>query len=392
MQDDKIRSVLKDVEVKAPRRVWRNVAAQLDAAAGPVSAGHDWLRWAGAAVAFAAIVAGVFLFNPREVPEDAVQVRNVQVAQSAPVVKEENSEPVVRQSILAEKVSPVVEIKETAETKDIPKDIVVAEVPESPEALEPSETPIGKKNAGSASVRPEPDGSAAIEFEKMAREDERKFSRGIQSLYAQGSIGGNDSDISFYTNRARLSSGTSIKKTGITELGESEYGIPVSFGVGFRIYVIPNLSIGVGLDYSLLSRTFNGLYEDVSSGVVMSSMTGSVHHTMHYLGVPVGIYYDIISAERIKFYAYGGGEMEYCLGNNYTVYSNTGANVHFSSSVDRLQWSVGAGLGVEFRLSDHLGLYLDPSAKYYFHCYQPKSIRTERPLMFNFDTGLRFNF
>ena len=57
-----------------------------------------------------------------------------------------------------------------------------------------------------------------------------------------------------------------------------------------------------------------------------------------------------------------------------------------------VQFSVGAGLGVEFMLSNHLGLYLDPGFNYYFPCNQPRSIRTEKPLMLNFDVGLRFNF
>ena len=34
----------------------------------------------------------------------------------------------------------------------------------------------------------------------------------------------------------------------------------------------------------------------------------------------------------------------------------------------------------------------DPGANYYFNCNQPRSIRTERPLLLNFDVGLRFNF
>lgn len=385
MQDDRIKSILNDVEVKAPRRVWRNVAAQLDAASGVASSGHDWMRWAGAAVAFAAIVAGVFVFVPDRVSEEPIPTyQNITVAQNAQIQEETpESEPAVPiagkgpaapvsrkamkpRSLVAETVSPVSVVREEEKYE------------------EPATREVKKKH--------EPDGSAAAEFERMAREDEKKFKGGVKTLYAQGSIGGNDSDISFYTNRARLSSGTSIKKTGITELGESEYGIPVSVGVGFRAYILPKFSIGAGLDYSILSRTFDGLYEKVEAGSVVSSTTGDVYHTMHYLGIPLNVYYDIILADKIKFYVYGGGEMEYCLGNNYKLYSPSEGYIRYSSPVERLQWSVGAGLGVEFKLSDILGLYLDPSAKYYFHCNQPKNIRTERPLMFNFDVGLRFNF
>jgi hypothetical protein len=47
---------------------------------------------------------------------------------------------------------------------------------------------------------------------------------------------------------------------------------------------------------------------------------------------------------------------------------------------------------VEFLLGRRVGLYLDPGVNYYFPCSQPRSIRTEKPLLLNFDVGLRFNF
>ena len=50
---------------------------------------------------------------------------------------------------------------------------------------------------------------------------------------------------------------------------------------------------------------------------------------------------------------------------------------------------VGGGIGFEFRLTDYLGLYFDPSVRYYFGKGQPVSIRTRQPLMMNFEVGLR---
>lgn len=395
MHDDKIRSMLESAEVSAPRRVWRNVAEQLDAAAAPsvYASGREWMKWGGRAVAFAALVAGVFLFvRQTSSVDEPIQVRQELLAEQSVQIPDEKNDVSDVSELFAEvtpaipHASVVVESANEPAEEILSEEIIAEPVPETVSEAVPEATP------GRVPDRIKPDGSAAEEFERMAREDEKKFSRGIKSLYAQGAIGGNDSDISFFTNRARMSSGTSVKKTGITELGESKYGIPVSIGVGFRYYVLPGFSVGSGLDYSLLSRTFTGLYERVNSGKVEYSETGTVHHAMHYLGIPLNAYYDIIAAERIKFYVYGGGELEFCVANNYSLYSSSGSYISHSSPVERLQWSVGAGLGVEFKLSDLVGLYLDPSAKYYFHCYQPKNIRTERPLMFNFDAGLRFNF
>ena len=55
-----------------------------------------------------------------------------------------------------------------------------------------------------------------------------------------------------------------------------------------------------------------------------------------------------------------------------------------------VQLSANFGFGAEFMLGEHLGLYLDPSLRYYFDCDQPKSIRTEQPLMLGFELGFRF--
>ena len=56
------------------------------------------------------------------------------------------------------------------------------------------------------------------------------------------------------------------------------------------------------------------------------------------------------------------------------------------------QFSAGAGLGVEFKLTRQIGIYFDPGVNYYFPANQPKSIRTEKPFLLNFDAGVRFNF
>ena len=237
----------------------------------------------------------------------------------------------------------------------------------------------GTRNDGPAAgtVRddrvPDTDPFAELTTEKPVRKAVRR-----PALYAQGAVGGNESTGRPLPPAARMAPGTS---DNFSEQGTSSYGIPFTIGLGIRFYVAPRLSLGTGLDYSLLTRTFTGNYQGTS---------GSVAHTLQYLGVPLNLYYDIIDAEKIRFYAYGGGELEYCISNKYKFFASP--DIIRKYPVDKLQYSVGAGLGVEFRLSQHLGLYLDPGMQYYFPGNQPKSIRTEKPLMVNFDAGLRLNF
>ena len=398
MQDEQLRNLLADAEVKTPRRVWRNISSRLDEAA-PVSSPYGWMKWAGAALAVAAVVLGVFLLTPGTSENPIPTYSNITeapVAQASPVMDEPEPEVLTTaegQSAPAparRRTAPV-RAAEPVFAEAAPVEVIASAEDEAEPAVQdaaPAEETHKTAARRTAPVRTSP---FVDPFAAMAYEDSRAFKPHAKALYAQGSIGGNDSDISFAANRARMASGTAVEKTGIKELGESVYGIPFSLGVGVRFYVLPKLSFGTGLSYSLLSRTFDGQYQRVNGmGAVEFSEKGQVHHTMHYIGIPVNAYYDIISGNKVRFYVYGGGEAEYCVSNKYTLYSAT--DIVYRSAVNKLQWSVGAGLGVEFRLSDHLGLYLDPSARYYFHCDQPKNVRTERPLMANFDAGLRFDF
>lgn len=392
MQDDKIKALLADAEIKPSRRVWRNIASRLDAAAAP-AAGQSWAwaKWAGVAVAFAAIVLGVFVFTGRQETEQPIptyiNITEAPTAQASPVLDE--PELVVLKPESDVRVAHSVKAVKPAETvvEETEEALKEEETPSAVEADEPA--PVVEKEhkaapAPSAPVR-QPDAFAQMEFEDLQQFTPRR------TLYAQGAIGGNDSDIRFKSNAARMSSGTAVPKTGITELGESVFGIPFSLGLGVRFYLTPKLSLGAGVSYSLLSRTFEGEYQRVSSaGIVEFSQTGNVHHQMHYVGIPVNAYYDIIGGENIKFYVFGGGEAEFCVSNKYTLYSDT--DIIFRSPVSSVQWSAGAGLGVEFKLSPVLGLYVEPSARYYFHNNQPKNVRTERPFMANLDAGLRFDF
>ena len=61
--------------------------------------------------------------------------------------------------------------------------------------------------------------------------------------------------------------------------------------------------------------------------------------------------------------------------------------------VKDLQWSVLASLGAQFNITDHLGIYAEPGAIYYFDDGTDVStIRKEKPFNINLQIGLRFGF
>lgn len=177
--------------------------------------------------------------------------------------------------------------------------------------------------------------------------------------------------------------------TGITENSTgSTFGIPVSFGLGVRFDLTPRWSVSTGVRYSLLERKFYGTYTRVDEeGNIVKSESSDIRNSQHYFGIPVNVAFNIINKDYLRFYAYAGGAVEKCLADKYNVLSSNTIHVE---SVKGAQLSVNVGAGVEFLAGKHLGIYLDPSLRYYFNNGQPTSIRTVRPLMLGFEAGLRF--
>ena len=397
--DRQLRSMLEDAEVKPSRRVWKVVSSRLDAAAREAADSWAWVKWAGLGLATAAaLVAGIFILDPIPTYKNIIQTGEPSslTAQSEMTAQpnEQAAAVMAQPAPKAEKTKPEAPVQIVKTPKaELTAQVVEPEVVEEVSVVETE--PVTEPAAEVAAAAPAEEQTEVNQetyedpFARMAWEDEHADQSNPGQAYISGSLIGNESSISSNRSGARYAPGSGVPKTGVSELGESSYGIPFTVGLGVRFYVLPRLSLGTGIDYSMITRSFEGKYNNVNGGIIEQTATGTFIHSMHYIGIPVNLYYDIVAGDKLKFYVYGGGATEYCIANKYKLYSE---NITYTDPVNRLQWSVGAGLGVEFKLNRFLGIYLDPGAKYYFDCQQPKSVRTEHPLLINFDAGLRFDF
>ena len=153
-------------------------------------------------------------------------------------------------------------------------------------------------------------------------------------------------------------------------------------GLGVKYPVGDKISIGTGLDYSILTRTFEGRYIEGST-----VKDGDFNHTLQYIGIPVDLSLKLLTKDDITLYSTVGAEAEYAIYNKYRL---LGTDTVVGEKVKGLQWSVGGGLGLEFNVGDHFGIFAEPSVKYYFDCGQPKSIRTDKPFQMILRLGVRF--
>lgn len=170
----------------------------------------------------------------------------------------------------------------------------------------------------------------------------------------------------------------------------SSYAIPVTFGATVKISFGNNWAIGTGLNYTMLQRTFAGKYTEYLDGALKHDIESDIRHTIHYIGIPVNAYYTFLSGSKIKLYAYAGGTAEKAVSNKFKVLDGP-ERITYSEKAKGMQFSAGAGLGVEFNVIDRLGIYVNPGVRYFFDCDQPVSIRTQQPFMMDFEIGLRVN-
>jgi len=165
---------------------------------------------------------------------------------------------------------------------------------------------------------------------------------------------------------------------------EEEYMMPVTIGVQMLFPITDRFSVGTGINYSMLATKY----------YVTSMTTNSTERrrvTVHYMGVPLILQYNILSANKFKFYAIGSTTIEKGLA---AVDKNLkdGTIIDEGDEIKGVQLSAAVGLGAEYGISNTLGLYFDPNITYYFNNKkkaQPFSIRTVQPLLFRFEAGLR---
>lgn len=400
-----MKSILDEGREEVPAGVWERVSEGLDkvAASKRKPAAVIWFRRAGiaAAAAAAAIAVGVVLNHGTEemlLPDtgDSSLVAVVEQETSAEdhaVTVEERAEAV---TMLADAAKTSIVRKPAAEIPATAQEFIENQVTDSP--VETVEEPVReptRKVEETATAQPQAKEQDKVEEERIYfPEDwgeEKETYRPSTSIVLSGLAGTNSAQGQNRLGPQKAPVVTPAPdKTGIEETStKSTYGIPVSVGLGVKIGLSPRWAVGIGANYTMLTRTFYGKYTKVNpDGTIASSTSSDIRNTQHYVGIPVNAYYNIISQDRVSLYAYGGGSVEKCISDDYNVLSTA---ISHKEKVDGLQFSANAGFGVEFAIGKNLGIYLDPSLRYYFDNGQPESIRTVQPLMFGFEMGLRVN-
>ena len=387
--DRMMKSILDEGTEEVPAGVWDKVSEDLDKAAQHKTVVLWWKRAAAGTAVAAAIAAGVIFNHPSdEMILPAADGDEMVAVVEKPAVEEEEAIEEV------EIVVPDLVAQSRRSTVPADEDMVIKTAGEAMEAVSDAGPAVIEEKSGPVAEEAKPEETRAEEvrteeYLPMEWGEEEKAEKKRVSLVFSGIAATNDEQSK---NRIGPMKAPTLapapEKTGITETStRSTYGIPVSFGAGVKIDLTDKWAIGVGANYTLLTRKFYGKYTELNKdGGIANSTSSDIRNSQHFVGIPVNAYYNIVNKDRINLYAYAGGTAEKCVSDKYTLINT---DIHQTEKVKGIQLSANVGFGVEFMLGKHLGLYLDPSLRYYFDCGQPKSIRTVRPLMLGFEMGFR---
>lgn len=172
---------------------------------------------------------------------------------------------------------------------------------------------------------------------------------------------------------------------------EYSHKIPVKVGLTARYNITGRLGVETGLTYSILSSTVKT--GNSETGKIWS--TGS--QTLHYLGIPLNISFNILNSRYVNIYVTGGGMMEKSISGSIKtdeyVDGKFDRTLTTKISPKGLQWSVNAAAGVQANILPQLGFFVEPGVSHHFkNGSRVRSIYTDKPTDFSLGFGLRYSF
>lgn len=275
----------------------------------------------------------------------------------------------------------------------------------------PVESSVSAVNEDVTSVNAEE--QAAMSWDEYLKETPSEKARARRSggfsagIVAGGAVGGNTSG----SKPTAMVMGANPLAAGVTKTDwidkdskasaivynqpevQEEYShkIPVKVGLTARYNITGRLGVETGLTYSVLSSSV----KIGNSETGKNWSTGS--QTLHYLGIPLNISFNILNSRYVNIYLTGGGMMEKSISGNIKtdeyVDGKFARTLTAKISPKGLQWSLNAAAGVQANILPQLGFFVEPGISHHFkNSSRVRSIYTDKPTDFSLGFGLRYSF
>ncbi len=170
-------------------------------------------------------------------------------------------------------------------------------------------------------------------------------------------------------------------------LRTSHHQMPFTWSLALKYRLNHRWGVETGLNYSKLTSEFE-MGED-GNKIEQRQM-------IHYLGIPVKGVFNIYGGRTWNLYGSAGLVTEipvYApLYSNYYVHGQYEAS---DKTTIRAPWqfSTTFGLGIQYHLTPHIGIFAEPSLQYFIPTHTDiETYRTEHPFTFSLPIGIRFTW
>lgn len=389
--EDIVKDKLEEPDGTLQESVFAEFQARRSGAAPAPAAKRSPLVWV-VATAVAAGLAAILLLRKPSVPEDSIRivpqpVPTVAVASDSTAVEAE--EPLPVRPLIAQAPVPKAAAPKTvapkAEEPEVAEPEIVEPEPVRPEVVEPAEEPTG-----SEPVAAEPAVATASPFvpqDTPARSVDMHIAPAAGIVAGGGllaallaPIAGKGDLMSaetshYYSEYGNSNPDNPMEGATSDEVDHFTHTFPFKGGFSVGIPVSDRLRITTGLEYSLYQTRVS---------YTMVEMSGVKKQAAHYLGAPLRLDWTLASSRWLNVYVGGGASGDWCVGA--TLAGKEIPRDGFSFSL------LGAG-GVQFNMTRHLGLYVEPEISWTLPSEKRvlETYRSAHPFMFSVATGLRIN-
>ena len=170
-------------------------------------------------------------------------------------------------------------------------------------------------------------------------------------------------------------------------LRTSHHQMPFTWSLALKYRLNHRWGVETGLNYSKLTSEFE-MGED-GNKIEQRQM-------IHYLGIPVKGVFNIYGGRKWNLYGSAGLVTEipvYApLYSNYYVHGQYEVS---DKTTIRAPWqfSTTFGLGIQYHLTPHIGIFAEPSLQYFIPTHTDiETYRTEHPFTFSLPLGIRFTW
>lgn len=173
--------------------------------------------------------------------------------------------------------------------------------------------------------------------------------------------------------------------------GHAIHHVPLTFGLSVEKSLSSRFSLETGISYTYL-RT------DRKATFFVNDVRTESTQRIHYIGIPLKINYRMADFNRLSMYLQGGVQADIPVYGAQKMMMYEQSSETFLSERARhihppVLWSSGIGLGIQYHLTPYIGIYTEPSLKYYISTSSDiKTKYTDEPLQFVFPIGLRFSW